>query len=74
MSLISMRTRALVLAMAMLVLGGAIGCEGQSTTAPPPPPGGAPAPVAAPTEGPKAKDAPISNAAQDSARPGGKAP
>jgi hypothetical protein len=74
MILISIRFRTLVLSVAMVALGGVVGCEGQSSS-PPPPPGGAPPPAVAPTEGPKAtKGAPISNAAQDSARPGGKAP
>ncbi len=69
MTLISIRARAGVLAVAMLTLVGAVGCDGQTSTTPPPPPTGS-APPAASTAPKNSKDAPISNAAQDSARGG----
>jgi len=70
MTLISIRSRALVLSVALLTLVGAVGCEGQTSTTPPPPPTGS-APPAASTTAPKnAKDRPFSNAAEDSARGG----
>ncbi len=71
MTVLLIRSRALVLSVVMLSLGLVAGCESGTSTTPPPPPIGTPPPAAAVA---KKKDntakrvAPISDASKDTAR------
>jgi len=70
MTVILIRSRALVLSVVMLSLGLVAGCQSETSTTPPPPPIGTPPPAAAVAQ----KDntakrvAPISDASKDTAR------
>jgi len=69
MTVILIRSRALVLSVVMLSLGLVAGCETGTSTTPPPPPMGTPPPAAAVAKDNKAKaGAPISEASKDTAQ------
>ncbi|MGA2700354.1 MAG: hypothetical protein ABSH35_04580 [Isosphaeraceae bacterium] len=70
MTVILIRSRALVLSVVMLSLGLVAGCESETSTTPPPPPIGTPPPAAAVAkkDNTAKRVAPISDASKDTAR------